>query len=69
MNKPGLVARIGMGAGKVVATFNQAKHVRLFKQLSQRFYRLWPLWHCLLGLFRGRESEMFSLRLWRHLVG
>lgn len=24
MNKPGLVARIGMGAGKVVATFNQA---------------------------------------------
>ena len=41
---PGILTKIGIGAGRVVSTFNQAAK-DAFKQLLIRLFRSWPLWH------------------------
>lgn len=41
----GWVAKVGVGVGKIVATFNQAAKNQL-KLLSKLFYHLWPLYLC-----------------------
>lgn len=40
-----IVARIGMGAGKVVATFNQAAREAIQTMLTRSFLS-WPLFPC-----------------------
>ena len=41
-----IVARIGMGAGKVVATFQPGLLVKPSKQCSTRSFLSWPLFPC-----------------------